>query len=96
MEGIDLVTEGILTIGKVADLLEKNNNIQSIGVGPAADIFKMLMISDEINLIVGTKINVAHQDPSLPEELEIRRNVVRKIAKLLEEKFLKEVHIQFI
>lgn len=96
MDGIDLVTEGILTIGKVAEFLEKYNNIQAIGVGPAAEIFKILMVSDEINLVVGTKINIAHQDPSLPEELEIRRNVMRKIAKLLEEKFLKEVHLQFI
>ncbi|MBE6345546.1 MAG: stage II sporulation protein E, partial [Spirochaetaceae bacterium] len=45
--------------------------------------------------VVGTKINEAHQDPNMPVELEIRRNVVKKIASLLEEKYLKEVRIQY-
>lgn len=96
MAGFDLVTEGILTIGKVAEILEKQQNTEIKGKGPATAILKMLMESDEIHLLVGTKINVAHQDPSLPVELEIRRNVMRKLSRLLEEKFLKEVHLQFI
>lgn len=96
MEGFDLVTEGILTIGKVAEMLEQLNGSDVYGGGPAAAIMKLLLESDEIHLMVGTKINTAHQDPSLPMELEIRRSVMRKIARLLEEKLLKEVHIQFI
>jgi len=96
MEGFNLVTEGILTIGRVAEMLEQMQSTEVIGSGPAINILKLLMESDEIHFLVGTKINVAHQDPSLPVELEIRRSVVRKIARLLEEKFLKEVHIQFI
>jgi hypothetical protein len=32
----------------------------------------------------------------LPVELEIRRTVVRRIARLLEDKFLKEVEMSFI
>jgi hypothetical protein len=47
-------------------------------------------------MIIGTRINIAHQDPSLPVELEIRRTVIKRIARLLEEKFLKEVKIKFI
>jgi hypothetical protein len=46
--------------------------------------------------VVGTAINVAHQDPNLPVELEIRRTVIKKITKTLENKFLKEVSIRFI
>lgn len=96
MEGFDLVTEGILTIGKVADMLEQMHDTDITGSGPAIDILKLMLESDVIYLLVGTKINIAHQDPSLPVELEIRRNVMRKVANLLEEKFLKEVNIQFI
>lgn len=96
MKGIDLVTEGILTIGRVAEILENMQGSEVLGSGPAVAICKLLLGSDVISLVVGTKINVAHQDPSLPVELEIRRNVMRKIARLLEEKFLKEVNIQFI
>jgi len=57
---------------------------------------KLLIESDEIDLVIGTRINIAHQDPSLPMELEIRRTVAKRIAQLLEEKFLKEVNLQFI
>ncbi|BDX36810.1 serine/threonine phosphatase [Tenuifilaceae bacterium CYCD] len=96
MDGVDLVTEGILTIGRVAEMLEQLHGTEVQGTGPAVAIVKLMLESDVIDLLVGTKINVAHQDPSLPVELEIRRNVMRKIAHLLEEKFLKEVNIQFI
>jgi len=96
MKGFDLVTEGILTIGKVAEILEKLHGTEVYGSGPAVEIVKYMMESDEILLLVGTKINIAHQDPTLPVELEIRRNVMHKIANLLEDKFLKDVEIQFI
>jgi hypothetical protein len=56
----------------------------------------MFMESDHIHIIVGTRINMAHQDPSLPVELEIRRTVVKRIVRLIEEKFLKDVSMEFI
>lgn len=96
MRGVDLVTEGILTIGKVAELLEKTDYKGLYDKGPAADIVRMLLSSDKITFIVGTRINNAHQDPSLPVELEIRRIVIKKIKRILEDKFLKEVELKFI
>lgn len=96
MEGIDLVTEGILTLSKVTGILEKHNERTELGNGPADKIVRLLLESDEINLCIGTAINVAHQDPNLPVELEIRRSVAKKIASLLENKFLKEVKLKFI
>lgn len=96
MEGIDLVTEGILTLGKVSDILKKFSPRYKIGKGPADQIVKLLLDSDDIHFIIGTRINIAHQDPNLPVDLEIRRTVVKRIARALEEKFLKEVHIKYI
>ncbi len=96
MPGVDLITEGILTLSKVNDLLKNYNNQMRLGKGPADRIVKMLLDSDKINFLIGTKINIAHQDPNLPVELEIRRTVVKRIARLLEEKFLKEVEMKFI
>lgn len=96
MEGIDLITEGILTIGQVAEMFEHMQGIEVNAEGPAGDIARILLESDVINFVVGTRVNNAHQDPSLPEELEIRRNVVKRIVRLLEEKFLKEVTLKFI
>ncbi len=96
MPGVDLVTEGILTLGKVNEILKKFGPNYKLGRGPADSIVRMLLDSDEIYFIIGTRINIAHQDPSLPVELEIRRTVVKRIARLLEEKFLKEVDLRFI
>jgi hypothetical protein len=96
MKGIDLVTEGVLTIAAVAERLETADEIRRPTNDPASDIIKLLLNSDEIHFLIGTRVNNAHQDPTLPVELEIRRNVVKKIARILEEKYLKEVHLQFI
>jgi hypothetical protein len=96
MDGFELVTEGILTLGKVAEILRLYNNNFELGKGPANQIVKYLLESDEINFIIGTRINIAHQDPNLPVELEIRRTVVKRVAGLLEEKFIKEVKMKYI
>ena len=96
LEGIDLVTEGILTLQKVNEILKNFNNSVRLGKGPADKIVKLLMESDEIHFIIGTRINIAHQDPNLPVELEIRRTVVKRIARLLEEKWLKNVTFEYI
>lgn len=102
MEGADLVTEGIITLGTVSEILERGAGIGSIdGVtqkreNGATKIVDMLHDSDRIFFLVGTKINEAHQDPNMPVELEIRRNVIKKIKQLLTEHYLKEVTIRYI
>jgi len=92
MDGVDLVTEGILTLTKTAEYLEDGCNTDNA----ASKLMKFMLDSDCINFLVGAQVNQAHYDPNLPIEIEIRKNVVRKIAKLLEEKYLKKVMIQFI
>ena len=94
MEGVDLVTEGILTITKVTRILKDYSSAYSLGKGPADRIVKLIKQSDEIHFIIGTRVNIAHQDPNLPVELEMRRTVIKRMARLLEEKFLKEVTIR--
>jgi hypothetical protein len=96
MESIDLFTEGILTLNKVEKILKAYNPNTKLGRGPADEIVKLILESDAIKIIIGTRINIAHQDPHLPVELEIRRTVVNRIAQLLEEKLLKKVVISYI
>ena len=96
LEGIDLFTEGILTLRKVEDIFIKYNNTTKLGRGPADQIVKLIMECDEIKFLVGTRINIAHQDPNMQIDLEIRRTVVKRIAYLLEERFLKKVQINYI
>jgi len=94
MEGIDLVTEGILTLTETLNLLEgKPSPAQK---NAATLMNELLLNSDVIHILVGTQINQAHQDPSLPMELEIRRSLMRRIATTLEERYLKEVKLEFI
>jgi hypothetical protein len=96
MDGADLVCEGIITLGAVAELLRANNVKTNTGATPAEKMAELLLDSDRIYFIVGTKINEAHQDPAMPVELELRRLVVKRIASLLEEHHLKEVKIQYV
>ncbi len=96
MEGIDLFTEGILTLNKVEKILKAYNLNYKLGKGPADEIVKLILESDAIKIIIGTRINIAHQDPHLPVELEIRRTVVNRIAQLLEEKLLKKVSVSYV
>ena len=96
MDGVDLISEGILTLSKVEKLLEEGASEDSVGSGAAYDIVRLLMKSDIIDFVVGTKVNEAHQDPSLPVELEIRRNVVKRICSLLEDRYIKQVGVTFI
>lgn len=96
MKGFDLITEGTITMGRVAALLEETENFEQLPKNAATKLVLNLINSDIVKFVVGTRINDAHQDPSLPRELEIRRNIVKRIAKLLEDKFLKQTEICFI
>lgn len=95
MEGADLVCEGIITLGAVADILELSQ-FAKLHDNAATRLCNILRNSDRIYFVVGTKINEAHQDPNMPEGLEIRRNIVKRIASILQEKYLKEVNIHYI
>ena len=96
MEGADLVCEGIITLGAVAEELSRGVDEDRDPKNPASRVIRLLLDSDRITFMVGTKINEAHQDPTMPVELEIRRNVVKRIAALLEEKYLKATRIQYL
>ncbi len=96
LESIDLVTEGIITLGYVSQILESYKSETKLGRSGAEQIVKLFLESDEILFLVGTCVNQAHQDPNMPIELEIRRSVIKRIANLLESKFLKEVSLEFI
>lgn len=92
MEGVDLVTEGILTLTKTLEYLE-----EEVAEENAAKLLMDFFISsDVINFLVGAQMNAAHYDPSLPVEIEIRKNIIKKLQKVLEEKYLKKVNVQFV
>ncbi len=94
MKGVDLVTEGILTLTEANKILESNQGFDR--PDPAAKLARLLIGNDVIRFVVGTRINEAHQDPSLPVEIEIRRNMIKTMAKTLNERYLKKTSVRYI
>ncbi|MDO5567147.1 MAG: SpoIIE family protein phosphatase, partial [Planctomycetia bacterium] len=94
LPGIGLVTEGILTLSRICHTLENGESLKSLPMA-ARKVVEMMMDHDRIEFVVGTKVNEAHQDPTLPEELELRRGTVRRIAAALENKYRKKIKINY-
>lgn len=79
MEGVDLITEGVLTLSKAVEYLEDAPaEMPDDAAGKLVDLF---LDSDCITFMVGAKVNQAHFDPDLPLELELRKNVVKRMEK---------------
>lgn len=93
MDGADLITEGILTLTKAMEYLERELLDEKDAAGL---LVNFLLSSDVINIMMGAKINQAHYDPSLPIEIEIRRNIIKQISHILETKYFKKVNVQCI
>lgn len=96
MEGFELISEGILTLRKVEEILENYDSDSRLGDTPPEEIVKLLLLHDVIDVIVGTRINWAHQDPDQPLELELRKYVVKRIVQILRVKFFKKVMVEYI
>lgn len=96
MDGVDLITEGVLTLARVKQILEEAQGSEIEGKGTDFNLARMLLAHDVIEFIVGTRVNSVHQDPNLPVELELRRNVIKEIARQLKTKFRKEVRIEYL
>jgi len=94
MDGVDLISEGCITLGYCVQMLEDNELFKAKRNG-AALLKELLLSSDVIEFYVGTRINQAHQDPDLPLELDIRRNTIKKMCALLEKEYLKKTVIRY-
>ena len=81
IDGIDLVTEGIITLNEVYKFLtiflkcsnDIDENIKEIN--GSSLIIKMLLDADIINFYVGTAINKAHSSLRLPNRIELIKNI---------------------
>ncbi len=93
MDGASLVTEGIFTLSRAARYLEHGIHDRK---DPAGELVERMRRNDIIEFLVGTRINEAHQDPNLPVDLELRRNIIRRIADALQNRYMKEVNIRFV
>lgn len=90
IEGVDLVTEGVITMNKVIEyakdylgenLLYEQWNFKKDG---ASRISRLLFEeATDINFYVGRAINPAHQNPELPINFSIKMNLVEELSTCL-------------
>ena len=92
--GVGLATEGILTLSRVAIALEEETPVHELPQA-ARKVIERFLEHDRIEFIVGTKVNEAHQDPTLPEDLELRRGIVHRLRNILTSKYRKEVVVNY-
>ena len=88
MEGLDLVTEGVLTIGSALDLLHRYENddfdeafFDALDAENGAAKLARLLIEEctDLNLFLGKALNPAHQNSNLPFDLSVRMNLVEQL-----------------
>ncbi len=90
LEGVDLVTEGVITVNKVLgyakDYLQNNETYDQWGAKKdgASRICQLLFEeATDINFYVGRAVNPAHQNPDLPINFNIKMNLVEELSKCL-------------
>lgn len=106
INGIDLVTEGVLTLSKAIEKMRQfascnignnENDIANLtGKDGASQLVKML-IEDctHLNLLVGKAVNPAHQNPNLPIDLSIKLKLIDELVDLMKS-LGKEVNLTYI
>lgn len=100
IEGLDLVTEGVLTLSKVVEKLDCYANDQGHlhpqqKDGVSRLIALLLGEATHIHFWLGGAINPAHQNPDFPADLSIKRHVIERLSALLEKlgKVVEATHI---
>ena len=92
IEGVDLVTEGVITVNKVLkyakDYLGENQYYEHWSMRrDGASLISRLLFEEatDINFYVGRAINPAHQNPDLPINFSIKMNLVEELSACLKQ-----------
>ena len=101
IEGVDLVTEGVITINRVVeyakDYLEENTLYEQWNFNrDGASLISRMLFEEatDINFYVGRAINPAHQNPNSPINFSIKMNLVDELSKCLK-KMGKKIKISY-
>jgi hypothetical protein len=92
IKGIDLVTEGVLTLSRAIDVIKEYCNVESEEVvtlkeKDGATVLAKMLIEDctHLNLRIGKAVNPAHQNPDFPIDLSIKLKVVDNLIRVVRE-----------
>ena len=90
IDGVDLVTEGVITINRVLEYaknyLDDNRHYErwSTGQDGASRIARLLFEeATDINFFVGCAVNPAHQNPELPINFNLKMRLVEQLSDCL-------------
>ncbi len=96
IEGVDLVTEGMLTLSAVSERLRKKDLLKNMPEDPAKRIIKILRETDQVQFVVGTKINDDTDDPTTAAKIGVRFPLIDQMTRSLEQNYLKEVEVKYL
>lgn len=102
IKGIDLVTEGVLTMGKALEIVEQYSTMtmserqRALGKKDGASILARLLLEEatQVNFLVGRAINPAHQNPDMPISLGLKLNLIKDMQSELS-KLGKDITIEY-
>lgn len=93
IEGIDLVTEGVVTLNRVLKLLEQYTRddeidesfFEELDKPNGASMLAKLLIENctDLHLYVGKAVNAAYQNTELPFQLGVRQKLVDRIGEVM-------------
>lgn len=83
--GLDLVTEGVLTLTAAAARLVEPARLRGSKRRDGATLLaRLLLEADHIDIIAGTAVNPAHQNPNFPPQINIKAQVLTHLRTRLE------------
>lgn len=94
IKGIDLVTEGVLTLHKTLELLERyvQNDVSEeffveLSRDNGATRMACYLMEDcsTVNLYIGKAINMDYTDKTLPFDISVRQNLIQRLINVLKE-----------
>ena len=92
IRGIDLVTEGIVTLSRVLEISSRYASSQSIPShwdtrSDAATQIARVLLEDatDIHFFVGRAVTPSHQSPSLHIDFSLKMSIIEKLEKILRE-----------
>ena len=102
MEGFDLITEGVLTLGKTLENIKKINNTNFENIIDCNDydgcslLTKLLTdVGTHVNFYLGGAVNPAHQNPNFPVDFNIKKNIIDSLINELKKagKKIEIIHV---
>lgn len=92
IQGVDLCTEGVITLGRVVALAAQRTSTEIgeptwLTAKDGASLIARMLFEEatNVNFYVGRAMNPAHQNPNLPLNLNLKLRLVEELAKYLQQ-----------